>query len=390
MFKIPQKIEYVIENLCKNGFEAYIVGGCVRDMLLGSIPHDFDVTTSAKPHEIQAIFQKTVPTGIKHGTITVIVDGTPVEVTTFRKESEYKDHRRPDSVEFVSDLAEDLSRRDFTVNAFAYNNSIGLVDYFNGKTDLENKILRAVGEPQKRFNEDALRILRLFRFASVLGFSCEEKTLNAAIEYSKTLKSISSERIFTELYKAVTGENFSLFSPLIDCGGLEFLSIKNNPDYSLIKKLRHNTDLAFFGFIYLSGADIPAVLKKLKVSNKLYDYCLNIEKLLKTNLPQTKPAIKKLLCNFSTSIFNDMLFFRKEVYHENTLETEELFSQVLKDHEPYLVSHLEIDGKKIMEMGFSGKEVGKVLQYLQEIIINDPNKNNSEILIKEIKKINRN
>lgn len=387
MLKIPQKIEHVIENLQNKGYEAYIVGGCVRDMLLGKEPHDFDVTTNATPEETMSCFEKTVPTGIKHGTITVIIEGTPIEVTTFRTESEYKDHRRPDSVEFVSNLKEDLARRDFTVNAFAYNHNSGIVDFFCGKSDLDNKILRAVGEPEKRFNEDALRILRLFRFASTLGFKPEEKTLNAAIKYADTLKNISGERIFSEVYKAVTGENFSVISPLLSSNGLEFLTITENPDFELIKKLRNENELAFFAFLYLSKADIKTVLKKLKISNKLKNFCIDMEKILSFPLPVTKAEIKKTLCNYNEEVFSNMLLYRKAENIINTTKTEKNFKEILSQNEPYLISHLEINGNDLKEFGINGSKVGEILKKLQEIVIENPQYNNKSKLIEKINKI---
>ena len=222
MLKIPEKIKFVLRTLTQNGYEAYIVGGCVRDSLLGITPSDYDVTTSAKPEEILGLFDKTVPTGLKHGTVTVIIENEPIEVTTFRTEGEYKDFRHPQNVEFVTDLREDLSRRDFTVNAVAYNETVGLVDLFGGLSDLENKILRSVGDSDKRFKEDALRILRLFRFASQLEFTPEEKTLKSALKLQNGLKNISKERIFSEIVKAVNGKNPKAILPLINSGGLEF------------------------------------------------------------------------------------------------------------------------------------------------------------------------
>ena len=204
MFKIPKKIEYVLKTLNKNGFEAFIVGGCVRDMLLGKTPSDFDITTSALPTDIEHLFEKTVPTGIKHGTVTVIIDNSPIEVTTFRCDGDYNDNRHPEKIEFVSDIKEDLARRDFTVNALAYNEAVGLVDFYNGQDDLRNKILKAVGNPNKRFEEDALRILRLFRFSSVLDFSIEENTLNAALAKGHLLKNrkLLEDYFFQALAKA--------------------------------------------------------------------------------------------------------------------------------------------------------------------------------------------
>ena len=167
---IPKNVKFIIDTYYNNNYEAFMVGGCVRDSLLGLKPKDFDVTTSALPEITENLFTKTIPTGIKHGTVTVVIDKENFEVTTYRTEENYIDNRRPEKVEFVKDLKEDLSRRDFTINAFAYNDKEGLIDYFNGMDDLKNKVIRAVGDPNKRFNEDALRMLRAIRFSAQLGF----------------------------------------------------------------------------------------------------------------------------------------------------------------------------------------------------------------------------
>ena len=246
MLKIPPKISIVISVLESRGHQAYIVGGCVRDMLLGKTPNDFDVTTSANPDEVMEIFEKTVPTGIKHGTVTVIIEDEPVEVTTFREEFGYSDNRRPDNVAFVKSLDKDLMRRDFTVNAMAYSERDGLKDYYCGKEDLHKKILRAVGVPEERFREDALRILRLFRFASQLEFEIEENTLSSAIKMQKGLENISRERIFSELYKTACGKNPEALKPLIESGGLEFLGIRDLPDFDLMKRHSADADLCFY------------------------------------------------------------------------------------------------------------------------------------------------
>lgn len=196
MFEIPQKIRFVMEKLTLFGHKAYIVGGCVRDILMNKIPADYDIATSATPKEVISIFEKTVPTGLKHGTVTVLIDSQPIEVTTFRTETEYTDNRHPENVEFVSDITQDLSRRDFTINAMAYNPTAGIIDCYGGKADIENKLLRCVGNAEMRFTEDALRILRLFRFASTLNFEIEKNTLNAALKKAYLLQNISRERIF--------------------------------------------------------------------------------------------------------------------------------------------------------------------------------------------------
>lgn len=196
---LPKGIRQVMETLEDHGDQAYLVGGCVRDAKLGKKPHDYDLTTSARPEEVQALFEKTIPTGIAHGTITVMTKDGPVEVTTFRKEGQYRDHRHPDCVDFVTDLEEDLARRDFTINAMAWNPKTGLVDPFGGQKDLERGIIRAVGDPMRRFEEDALRMLRAFRFAGRYGFEMDPKTKEAIDKLAPTISNVAVERIVPEV-----------------------------------------------------------------------------------------------------------------------------------------------------------------------------------------------
>lgn len=370
MFKIPQNVEYVIGRLTENGYNAYIVGGCVRDILLGKTPHDFDVTTSAKPEEIISLFEKTVPTGIKHGTVTVICNNQPIEVTTFRTEGLYTDNRRPDSVEFVEDLKEDLARRDFTINALAYNHTEGIKDFFGGKEDLNNKILRAVGDPEKRFREDALRILRLFRFASTKQFEIEKGTLRAAISCSHLLKNISRERIFAELKKAVIGDNFKVFAKLIECGGLEFLNIKSIPDFEKIKSLKEHPLLCLYLFLKSDG------ILELKPSNKEKEYFKTLDLLSYLREPETSADIKEMLNIATPEILTD--FFILKNLNLN------LIKEVLESGEPYLISHLEIDGNTLKQMGYKGEQIGEILEGLRKTVIKHPKKNNKKDLLKEI------
>ena len=209
---IPENVNSLISKLNNSGFEAYVVGGCVRDSLLGIEPNDWDITTSAKPDEIKSLFSdyQLIEVGEKHGTITVVIDYTPYEITTYRLDGAYSDNRRPDSVSFTSSLEEDLSRRDFTVNAMAYNDDNGLVDPFNGEIDLQYKALRCVGDPDKRFNEDALRILRALRFASTYNLSIEGTTSNSIVRNRLLLNNISAERIQNEFSKMLCGDNINL------------------------------------------------------------------------------------------------------------------------------------------------------------------------------------
>ncbi len=373
MLKIPSKIQYVIDTLYSAGYEAYTVGGCVRDMLMGKTPDDYDIAASAPPDKIQELFEHTVPTGIKHGTVTVIIDREPIEVTTYREENGYADNRRPDRVEFVTDLEKDLKRRDFTVNAIAYNPKDGLKDFFGGKEDIKNKILRAVGNPYERFSEDALRILRLFRFASTLGFDIEKQTLDASLELCKGLENISAERIFTELYKAVKGENFKVISFLLDCGGLNFLNIPKKPDFGLIKKCRENADLAFY--IFISSGDTQKILDKLKASNKLKNYCKALSLLKSMPCPSNKSEIKEMLNIAGEEILKDYLktFDKGE-------DITKILDEVIENNEPYSVKHLKISGKTVKALGYSGNEIGEALERARKYVVLHPECNNKDDL----------
>ena len=372
MFKIPEKIEYVIEKLNKNGFDAYIVGGCVRDILLLKTPHDYDITTSATPDEIMTVFDKTIPTGIKHGTVTVLIEGEPIEVTTFRCDGDYLDARHPQNVKFVRNLKEDLSRRDFTVNAMAYNNESGLCDLFGGQEDLKAKILRAVGDPEKRFKEDALRILRLFRFASTLNFKIEEKTFNAAIKCAPLISKVSVERIMTELKTAVLGENFKVIKPLIDCGALSFLGLDTYPDFEKISKHRESPLLCLY---LLFGGNIKA---DLRLSNVEKDFINGINRLKEMPTPKSKADIKRCLAVTNENITRQFL---------TLLDIScEVLDEILQNREPYLIGHLKITGNDLLSLGYKGEEVGEILKTLQNEVIENPTQNTKARLLNLITK----
>ncbi len=204
---IPEKAEYIIKTITAAGFEAYVVGGCVRDSILGREPEDWDITTSAKPEQVKALFARTIDTGIQHGTVTVMLEKEGFEVTTYRIDGKYEDSRHPREVTFTPNLTEDLRRRDFTINAMAYNNETGLVDVFGGLEDIERKIIRCVGNARERFGEDALRIMRAIRFSAQLGYTIEEETCEAIKELAPTLEAISAERIRVELEKLLVSPN---------------------------------------------------------------------------------------------------------------------------------------------------------------------------------------
>ncbi len=372
MFNIPEKIEYVIEKLNKNGFEAYIVGGCVRDILLSKTPNDYDITTSATPDEIMSIFDKTIPTGIKHGTVTILIDNEPIEVTTFRCDGDYLDGRHPQNVKFVRNLKDDLARRDFTVNAMAYNNENGLCDLFGGQSDLQNKILKAVGNPETRFCEDALRILRLFRFASTLNFKIEEKTFNAAIKCAPLISKVSVERIMNELKTAVLGENFKVIKPLIECGALSFLGLDTCPDFEKILKHRQSPLLCLY---LLFGGNIKT---DLKLSNIEKDFINGINRLKEMPTPKTKADIKRCLAATNENITREFLALLE-------LSCSEL-DEIIQNREPYLIGHLKITGNDLLSLGYNGQQVGEILKTLQNEVIENPTQNTKSRLIKLITK----
>ena len=379
-FNLPQKIEYVIDTLISNGHSAYIVGGCVRDLLCGKEPHDYDITTSATPDETQSLFEKTIATGIKHGTITVIIDGEQIEVTTFRTESTYNDNRHPESVNFVRKVSDDLSRRDFTVNAMCYNNREGLIDLFGGQEDIKNKTLKAVGDAKTRFCEDALRILRLFRFAATIEFIIEKDTFDAAIECAPLLKNISAERIFSELKKAACGNNVSVISPLLDTNALLDFSLENT-DLTVLQKLQNKEDLRVFALLYLTSTNLQNTLNTLKCSNAFKDYCTKLSHLIKNEIKADKISIKKALCITDYEIVCDYFEYLKSVLNLDITSHMSLLKEIINSNEPYKISHLDITGNDIISLGFNGKQVGEKLQFLLDKTIENPKLNNHKKLL---------
>ena len=384
--KIPQFVSDTIKTLENNGFEAYIVGGCVRDILMGITPHDYDITTNALPHQIKSLFKKTVDIGIKHGTVTVINNNAPIEITTYRTEGIYSDNRRPDSIEFVSDLKEDLSRRDFTINAICYNESKGFVDLFGGMEDIKNRTLRAVGNPVERFEEDALRILRLYRFASTLSFKVDEKTLNDALNCSALIKKVSRERIAEELKKAVLGDNVKVLESLINSKALEFISIKSCDDLDDISKLKRNADLRLFALLSLCECDISQVANELKLSNKTQIYLNTLSRLISKKIPENKYEIKQLLnfCDFE--IFEEFIEYLTKIKKSDCSKIISDLNEIKIKCEPYKISHLNINGNDILSLGYENAEIRNALNNLLQKVIEDPLLNKKDTLLKFLTK----
>ena len=389
LLKLPQNVCFILDSLETHGFEAFAVGGCVRDMLMGEVPHDFDVTTNALPSKVKAIFPHTADTGIKHGTVTVIHNGTPVEVTTYRTENGYTDNRRPDEVRFVSDIVSDLARRDFTVNAICYSPKRGIVDPYGGQDDIKKSVLRAVGDPETRFGEDALRILRLFRFASKLSFTPENATLSAALKLSHTLSAVSCERVAAELTKAVMGHNPAALTPLIKSGGLSEFGITKSADLSGICKLPPNEDIRIFALLFLCSDNAFKTAKTLKYKNSITKYCTDMAENISAP-PETDQQIKHLLKRCDGRIVFDIADFYTAIYKKDLSLLKQQTEHILSSGEAYRVDMLDISGGDLMNIGITGADISKTLNILLDRVIDSPELNLKEKLLTLAKQIDRN
>jgi len=373
--------EFILDNLEKAGFSAYVVGGSLRDILLGMQTHDIDITTSATPEQVKQIFSSyiVIETGIKHGTVTLLIEHIPYEITTFRTEGTYSDSRRPDSVFFTDSIEEDLKRRDFTINALAYSPKSGLIDLFGGLADLDNKVLKAVGNPTERFSEDALRIMRGLRFASVLGFCIEQKTENAMLECSNLLKIISVERIYNELLRMLSGKNF-------DAILREFFLIFKlmMPEIELPEKDITLLPEPIFRLaaLFQSEADARKCLRRLKSDNDTLHHVLLL--VGSSPIPYDVIEIKRFLSkNYSFAL--DISLYHELFYGE--VGSYERMKNVIDSGECYSLGQLAVNGSDIVALGFNGSNVGKILEILLENVIVGNLINEKTALISAVKNI---
>ena len=437
---LPRDVNYIIETLYSNGYEAYAVGGCVRDTLLGRTPKDWDITTSAKPEEVKALFNHTIDTGILHGTVTVMLNHEGYEVTTYRIDGEYEDARHPKEVTFTANLVEDLKRRDFTINAMAYNHKVGLVDEFDGVKDLENKIIRCVGNPMDRFSEDALRMLRAVRFAAQLGFSIEDKTQEAVKALAPTIKKVSAERIQVELVKLVTSEHpdemrtvyelglTKIFMPEFDTM-METKQLNKHHMYTVgehsiqsMLNIRADKVLRFTMLLHdvgkpqcrstgedgqehyynhpKVGADISKdILKRLKFDNDTIDRCYKLILYHDDRPAMTQRSIRKSISKIGLQQYPSLF----EVKYADTMaqsmykrdeklnyleEYKAIFKDIIDSGQCVEKKSLAIGGKELMEIGMKpGKEMGLVLEKLYEKVLEEPEMNTEENLIEYAHKI---
>ncbi len=440
---MPKNVDTAINLLQSAGFEAYAVGGCVRDSLLGKTPNDWDITTSAKPEDMKSVFADfhCIDTGIKHGTVTVVIDGEPLEITTFRLDGEYEDNRHPKSVTFTSDLGADLGRRDFTVNAMAYSKKTGTVDLFGGQNDLKNKIIRCVGDPDRRFNEDALRILRALRFASALDFEIEEKTAQSLLKNRALLENISEERIAKELLKLVCGKGakriLTDFAPVLfeilpelqpmyknshdnphHCYDiyehtliavesidpeptLRFAMLLHDCGKPAVKKFDENGVAHFYGHQRISAEISAQILARLKVSNKFRDEILflvsnhdrwelyeNTEKMPRYLSKFGLDGVLKLLKVMRADVLAQSPEYR---YRLDQIADAEEIAKNLAAQKPCLsLSELQINGRTLMDIGIpQGRKLGAVLAQLLDEVIDGVTKNTQEALTTRAREIYR-
>lgn len=433
--QLPEKVNTIIQTLQEHGYEAYAVGGCVRDSLLGREPGDWDITTSASPDETKKLFARTVDTGIEHGTVTVLLGKEGFEVTTYRIDGKYEDSRHPTEVIFTRNLREDLLRRDFTINAMAYNDTEGIVDIFGGMDDLKRKIIRCVGNARERFGEDALRIMRGVRFAAQLGFSLEKETKEAMTELAPTLEKISAERIQTELVKLLVSDSPELireayhlgvtavilpeFDEMMrtgqetkyhryDVGEHTVQAVCNVPPDKVLRltMLLHDVTKPEMktvdadGTAHFKGHDIRGeqkakeILRRLKFDNDTIHKVTKLVRWHDYRMPAEKKNVRKAMSKISAELFPMYLLvkradilahsmYRREEELENLSGLQKCYEEIVADHECVSLKQLAVTGTDLIGIGMKpGKQIGEVLNELLRIVLEYPEFNNKEHLLR--------
>ena len=436
---IPDDPKYLMELLISSGYEAYVVGGCVRDAFLGEVPHDWDICTNALPDQMHDVFKNmhVIDTGLKHGTLTVVLNGESYEITMYRKDGDYSDYRHPDSVEFVGNLKDDLSRRDFTVNAMAADIDGEIVDPFGGQKDLCNKSLRCVGKPDERFQEDALRILRAMRFASRLGFGIDDKTEKAMRKNKMLLKNISAERIAKELAGILMGEHclivlrfcheiLSVCIPEIaptvgfyqhnsyhiwDVWGHTIAAISNAPKDLYIRLALLYHDLGkpqcfsmengvghFYGHAAVSKSIAENSLRNLRFDNKTIEIVTQLVEAHDRTIEPRKPVIRRCLNKFGKEQFMRLLYVKQADYSaqmihngEDRLQMDKILAivdEIEKQNDCFTLKNLAVNGNDLIEIGIpAGKTIGIVLDYLLQIVIDEVIENERDVLLETAREL---
>ncbi|MBQ1681818.1 MAG: CCA tRNA nucleotidyltransferase [Agathobacter sp.] len=441
--QLPADVENIIQTLENAGFEGYAVGGCVRDTLLGRVPKDWDITTSAKPQEVKALFSHTIDTGIQHGTVTVMQNHVGYEVTTYRIDGEYEDARHPKEVTFTSSLAEDLRRRDFTINAMAYSHSTGLVDLFDGEKDLREHRIRCVGNATERFSEDALRMLRAIRFSAQLGFEIEQETCDAIRELAGSIRKISAERIATELIKTVTSAHpdylekaYKLgltayvlpeFDAMMQCpqmnrnhcfdvgthslAGMQQIQPEKDLRLAMLfhdvaKPLCKSTDETgqehYYGHPEMGAEMTKKILRRLKLDNDTIAHTTALVRYHDERPELTDRALRQFLNQIGVELLPDLIaikradilaqseYLRKEKL-EYLSQLESLCAGILARNECVSLAGLAVNGKDLLALGIpQGKQIGAILKYLLMIVLDHPAENTKEHLMEMAERYEKN
>lgn len=443
IIKLPKHVKYIIETLEQNGYEAYAVGGCVRDSILGREPNDWDITTSADPYEVKKLFSHTIDTGLQHGTVTIMLEHVGYEVTTYRIDGDYEDSRHPKEVTFTKSLEEDLKRRDFTVNAMAYNDRDGLIDLFHGMDDIQKKVIRCVGNAEERFTEDALRIMRAVRFSAQFGYEIELETKKAIVKLAPNLKNISAERIREELIKLLVSDHPDYIRIAYETG----ITAQILPELDVCMETKQNTphhkytvgEHIIHSLTYVPGdkvlrlamlmhdigkpycittdetgrdhfkghaeksAEMAAVIMhRLKFDNdtlnrvkrlaKYHDWAISLSP------PIKKATVRSMISRIGEDLFPDLFtigdadllaqsdYFKAEKEEKQQL-LKEMYREIMEQGDCLSIKNLAVSGNDLIEHGMKpGKELGQVLQKMLEDVLKHPSSNNKEYLLNHLNK----
>ena len=443
IIKLPKHVKYIIETLEQNGYEAYAVGGCVRDSILGREPNDWDITTSADPYQVKKLVSHTIDTGLQHGTVTIMLEHVGYEVTTYRIDGDYEDSRHPKEVTFTKSLEEDLKRRDFTVNAMAYNDRDGLIDLFHGMDDIQKKVIRCVGNAEERFTEDALRIMRAVRFSAQFGYEIELETKKAIVKLAPNLKNISAERIREELIKLLVSDHPDYIRIAYETG----ITAQILPELDVCMETKQNTphhkytvgEHIIHSLTYVPGdkvlrlamlmhdigkpycittdetgrdhfkghaeksAEMAAVIMhRLKFDNdtlnrvkrlaKYHDWAISLSP------PIKKATVRSMISRIGEDLFPDLFtigdadllaqsdYFKAEKEEKQQL-LKEMYREIMEQGDCLSIKNLAVSGNDLIEHGMKpGKELGQVLQKMLEDVLKHPSSNNKEYLLNHLNK----
>lgn len=409
---MPQEVKDMIKQIEAAGFEAFAVGGCVRDCILGRTPQDWDITTSALPSQIKEIFARTIDTGIQHGTVTVMIGKTGYEITTYRIDGEYKDCRHPENVEFSSDLKDDLKRRDFTINAMAYNDSTGLVDEFDGINDLNKGIIRCVGDAKERFTEDALRMMRAIRFSAQLGFDIEENTYNAISKLSPSISHVSMERIQVELVKTLLSDNPGYVMRFYETGLFKYVLpdigrvLGGRYSRNALTMLKFSKKQPVFRYAALLNTlepeNVRKTLRELKLDNYTVEHVTKLVANSKVTIEENEPALREAVHQYGRELIQMMfeheaaiIATKEEITgiklagkKKHLIVLRAMYDEITKRGDCICIKDLDITGNDLMEYGLKGPEIGKTLNELLGVVIENPRLNDNATLIALIEHLN--